>query len=95
MIVVLFLVILWLYVAMLWWWNDPNKQSAMDATIEFAKQKTGNTIKKFVVAGASKRGWVTWLTSAVDKRVMAQVSWRSCSCLVWSVSVVCNDVCEN
>jgi PhoPQ-activated pathogenicity-related protein len=55
-----------------------NKYSAIDATIEFAKQKTGNKIKKYVVAGASKRGWVTWLTAAVDKRVIAQVSWCQC-----------------
>jgi PhoPQ-activated pathogenicity-related protein len=30
-------------------------------------------IKKFVVAGGSKRGWTTWLTGAVDARVVAIV----------------------
>lgn len=33
----------------------------------------GLKIRKFVVAGGSKRGWTTWLTGAVDDRVMAIV----------------------
>jgi len=28
-------------------------------------------IKQFVISGGSKRGWTTWLTAAVDKRVIA------------------------
>jgi PhoPQ-activated pathogenicity-related protein len=44
---------------------------AMDAVQEFAKQNLNHTIKRFVVSGASKRGWTTWLTGASDKRVAA------------------------
>jgi PhoPQ-activated pathogenicity-related protein len=46
---------------------------AMDAVTEFlATEEGGKTaVKKFVVAGGSKRGWTTWLTGAVDPRVSA------------------------
>lgn len=44
---------------------------AMDATQEFAKQEWGLEIKNFTVTGASKRGWTTWLTGAVDDRANA------------------------
>ena len=48
---------------------------AMDTVTEFMKSKEGggHTIDKFVVAGGSKRGWTTWTTAAVDKRVVAIV----------------------
>ncbi len=44
---------------------------AMDTATEFVKGLNGNAIDKYAVAGASKRGWTTWLTAAVDKRVVA------------------------
>ena len=48
---------------------------AMDAVQELlASEKGGKQkIDGFVVAGGSKRGWTTWCTAAVDKRVVAAV----------------------
>ena len=43
----------------------------MDAIQEFAKDRLQKEISGFTVAGASKRGWTTWLTGASDKRVEA------------------------
>lgn len=43
---------------------------AMDAIQEFLKSENVD-IQNFVVAGASKRGWTTWLIGSVDKRVSA------------------------
>jgi PhoPQ-activated pathogenicity-related protein len=43
----------------------------MDAVIAEAQTDWGGHITRFVVGGASKRGWTTWLTAAVDSRVAA------------------------
>ncbi|MCE5310630.1 MAG: PhoPQ-activated pathogenicity-related family protein [Acidobacteriales bacterium] len=44
---------------------------AMDAVTEFVMKEAGVNVERYVVAGASKRGWTTWTTAAVDKRVVA------------------------
>ena len=46
---------------------------AMDAATAFLASAEGGSVKvdRFVVAGGSKRGWTTWTTGAVDKRVVA------------------------
>ena len=45
---------------------------AMDTVTSFCATNGGGlTIDKYVVAGASKRGWTTWTTAVVDQRVMA------------------------
>lgn len=42
----------------------------MDAVQQWAKENGRPEIKRFVVTGASKRGWTTWLTGATDPRVV-------------------------
>ncbi len=42
---------------------------AMDVIQELAQDTIGFEVDGFVVGGASKRGWTTWLTAAVDDRV--------------------------
>ncbi len=44
---------------------------AMDAIQAFAVQEYETKVGKFLVSGASKRGWTTWLTAAMDDRVTA------------------------
>ncbi len=46
---------------------------AMDAVQDFAGEEWSMKLKTFTVAGASKRGWATWLTGAVDRRATALV----------------------
>jgi PhoPQ-activated pathogenicity-related protein len=44
---------------------------AMDVLQAFGKREWGEPMSKFIVAGASKRGWTTWLAAAVDQRIGA------------------------
>lgn len=42
---------------------------AMNAAAAQAEAQWGLAVEEFVVTGASKRGWTTWLSAAVDDRV--------------------------
>jgi PhoPQ-activated pathogenicity-related protein len=42
---------------------------AMDVIEELARQEHREPPRSFVVTGASKRGWTTWLTAVADRRV--------------------------
>ena len=44
---------------------------AMDAVQEFSETILEQDVNRFLVAGASKRGWTTWLIGATDQRVEA------------------------
>lgn len=43
---------------------------AMDSLEEFSEQNFDRKVEKFVITGASKRGWTSWLTPVVDSRVV-------------------------
>ena len=44
---------------------------AMDTIQQFSKEELGVDVSGFTVGGASKRGWTTWFSAAVDERVKA------------------------
>ena len=48
---------------------------AMDTVTNYTSMKENSDfrIDKFVIAGASKRGWTSWITAAVDKRVVGLI----------------------
>jgi len=47
--------------------------NAMTTVQDFVRMERKRGIVGFIVGGASKRGWTTWTTGAVDRRVLAIV----------------------
>jgi PhoPQ-activated pathogenicity-related protein len=45
----------------------------MDTVTSYVAEKFQHDVSQFIIAGASKRGWTTWTTGAVDLRVIAIV----------------------
>src|SRR5437763_977962 len=56
-------------------WRDEGEVRAMDAISGYCRSAAGGEVEigKFVLAGASKRGWTAWTAAAVDRRVAAVV----------------------
>ncbi|KAL5017808.1 hypothetical protein ScPMuIL_003530 [Solemya velum] len=46
---------------------------AMDTVTDHIQSTQNMSVNKFVIAGESKRGWTTWTTAAVDRRVIGFV----------------------
>jgi PhoPQ-activated pathogenicity-related protein len=44
---------------------------AMDAVTELLQQQNAGLVDRFILVGASKRGWTAWSAAAVDPRVIA------------------------
>ncbi|MEA1952613.1 MAG: PhoPQ-activated pathogenicity-related family protein, partial [Planctomycetota bacterium] len=58
-----------------WPARNPMVKSAVRAmdtitAVMASEEEGGRTVDRFVVAGGSKRGWTTWITAAVDDRVV-------------------------
>ena len=50
---------------------------AMDVVQEFLKEEHYHEINGFLVAGGSKRGWVTWFTAVVEPKVISSFAKTS------------------
>lgn len=46
---------------------------AMDAITDFCEEMGRAQIKKFMIAGASKRGWTTWTTVSFFQKILKRI----------------------